>query len=108
MPQERADPGKHAVPRRQPLDQQYGDQPFGEIEQQRRGGEPLAPRPQHIGRADVARSDPAQVSRATEPCQDHPERNRAEQVSERQRKHRRDPEDFRAQPVSSPPQAVLG
>jgi len=40
------------------------------IEQQGSGGEPLAAGAQHVGRADIARSDRAQIPRAGHSCQD--------------------------------------
>ena len=52
------------------------------VEHQGRGGEALAPGPQHIGRADIARADVAHVALAGEPGQQQPERDRPEQIAE--------------------------
>ena len=48
-----------------------------QIEREGRRREPLAAGAQHVGRADVARADRAQITRPAEPRQDQAERNRA-------------------------------
>ena len=52
------------------------------VEDKGRGGEVLAAGAQHVGRADVARADRAQIPGAGEARQDQTERDRAEQVAE--------------------------
>ena len=52
------------------------------VEQKRRGREILATGPQHVGRADVARPDGADVGGAGQPRQQQAERDRAEEVAE--------------------------
>ena len=49
-----------------------------------RGGQILAPRAQHVRRADVAGADRAQVRRTGRARQQQPERNRAAEIAERQ------------------------
>src|SRR5271163_3472757 len=58
------------------------------VENERRSGEILAPCAQHIGRADIAGADGAQVRGAREPGQQEAERDRAEEIAERQRDER--------------------
>jgi hypothetical protein len=55
--------------------QQHRRQPLAQVEQQRCRGQPLAPGAQHVGRADVARTDRAQVARPEQPRQDQAERH---------------------------------
>ena len=52
----------------------------------RRGGEPLAAGAQHVGGADIAGADAAQVGRAGEPRQQNAERDRAAQIAEDERR----------------------
>ena len=51
------------------------------IEQERRGGGALVARPEHVRRADVARTDLAQVAEAHQAGEHHAEGDGAEQVS---------------------------
>src|SRR5579859_5905929 len=62
----------------------HGDRALERVEHQRRGGEPLAPRAQHVGRADIAGTDRAQVSRPGKPGEDEPERDRAKEITDDQ------------------------
>ena len=55
------------------------------VTEERRRGEPLAAGAQHIGGADIAGADAADVGRAGQPRDDEAKRNRAEQVAERER-----------------------
>ena len=48
------------------------------VAEQRRCGEPLVAGAQHVGRADIAGADRADVAGAGEPRQNQAERNRAE------------------------------
>ena len=73
---------------------QHRDRALAAIEQQRRRGQPLAAGAQHVGRADIARSDRAQIARAGQPRQQHAERDRAEQIAGQQRQQRRRPTDL--------------
>ena len=59
-------------------------QALGQVEQQRRRRQPLAPGAQHVGRADVARADLRGCRPRRPPGQQQPERDRAEQVAEQQ------------------------
>jgi hypothetical protein len=52
------------------------------IAQQGRGGEALAPGTQHVGRADIARADGADVGPAGRARQQQSERDRAEQIAD--------------------------
>ena len=52
------------------------------IEQQRRGGEALVAGAQHIGRADIAGADRADVAEAGDPRQDQAEGHRAEEIAD--------------------------
>ena len=58
------------------------------VAEQRRGREALAAGAQHVGRADIAGADGADVARAREPGQDQAERDRAEQIADGQRDER--------------------
>ena len=42
------------------------------------------PAPQHVGRTDVSRTDLANIRGAAQAGEDHPERDRAEQITDRQ------------------------
>ena len=55
---------------------------FQHVAEQRRGGQALAAGAQHVGRADIAGADRAQILRAGDLRQDHAERDRAEQVAD--------------------------
>ena len=57
-----------------------GGEAFQSVEKQRCGGEVFAPGAQHIGRADIARADGAQILRASQPRQHQAERNRAGEI----------------------------
>ena len=59
------------------------------VAQQGRGGQTLAAGAQHIGGADIAGADGADVGRAGGARQDQPERNRAEQIADREGDQRR-------------------
>ena len=69
-------------------EQPAGDQDRGgrlqAIEDQRGDSERLAPGPQDIGRADVARPDLADVTLAAGPGEQQSEGNRAEDIADRQ------------------------
>ncbi len=56
--------------------------PLRHVEQQGQRGEAFAAGAQHVGRADVARADPADVAMAAEPAQQQPERDRAQEVAD--------------------------
>src|SRR5207248_6544215 len=60
---------------------QHRDRPLRAVEQQGRRGEPTPTGSQHVGRADIARADGADVANARSPGEQQPEGNRAEQVS---------------------------
>ena len=64
---------------------QHRDRALEHVGEQRRGGEALAAGAQHIGGADIAGADRADVLRAGEPREHEPERDRAEQIAERER-----------------------
>jgi len=66
-------------------ERQYGGRTLQRVEHQRCGGEPFVPGAQHIGGADVARADGADVAQAGEARQDEAEGNRAHQEAARQR-----------------------
>src|SRR5690606_23702484 len=55
------------------------------VAEKRRGGEALVPGAQHIGRADIARPDAADVRGPGASGDDQPERNRTEKIAERER-----------------------
>src|SRR5438045_9790058 len=55
------------------------------VGEKRRGGKPLAASAQHVGCADAAGADGADILRAGESREDQTERDRAEQVAERKR-----------------------
>src|SRR5690606_15148917 len=57
---------------------------FRAVEQQRRRREPLAAGAQHVGGADVARADGANVAPSGRLGEQQPERNRAERVAEQE------------------------
>ena len=61
--------------------QQHGGGALAGIEQQRRRRQPLVAGAQHIGGADIARSDRADID-ADRPRQQQPERNTAEQIAD--------------------------
>jgi hypothetical protein len=94
MPDQRARRRQRLLAGPDPRHQQHRDQALGKVEQQRRRRQPLAPGPQHVGGADVARADLAQVARAGHACQYHPEGDRPQQVSDQQRRQRRHPDDL--------------
>ena len=51
------------------------------VERQRGQRDILAPGAQHVGRADIARADGANIAQAGKPGQQQPERNRAQQIA---------------------------
>src|SRR6478609_7328978 len=63
----------------------HRDRALQHVADQRRRGEALAPGAQHIGGADIAGADRAQVLRSRQLGEDQPERNRAEQIAEDKR-----------------------
>ena len=89
MPEDRAGgrrkPGLRSEDRRGEHD---GERRFQRVEDERRRGEALAAGAQHVGRPDIARADRPQVAGAGEARQDHAERDRAEEIAERQRERR--------------------
>src|SRR5689334_12901965 len=66
----------------EPIGHQHRGGALERVEDQRRSGESFAAGAQHIGGADVAGSDRADIPGAGEPREDEPERNRAEQIAE--------------------------
>ena len=67
-------------------DDKDGDRPFQGIGHEGQRREILAPGAQNIGRADIARTDRAQIRRPGKPRQDEPERNRAAEIAEEKSK----------------------
>ena len=67
---------------------QHGGRALQRVEQQRRGGKPLVAGAQHIGRADIAGADLADVAEAGGAGQQQAERDRAEQIAEDERDDR--------------------
>ena len=61
---------------------QNRDRPLAAVEEQRRRRQPLAPGPQHVGRADIARPDRPQVARPEGPRQQQPKRDRAQDITD--------------------------
>ena len=61
--------------------EQHGGGALRGVEQQRQRGEPLAARAQHVGRADIAGADLAQIAEPGELGEDQAERDRAEQIA---------------------------
>ena len=89
MPEEGAEPGDEAgVAAEPPCGKQHRDGALEHVAEQRRGGEPLAAGAQHIGGADIAGADGADVLRAGEPREHEPERDRAEQIADNERDRR--------------------
>ncbi len=64
---------------------QHRDGALEHVAQKRRGRKRLAAGAQHIGGADIAGADGAEVLRARKPRQDDAERDRAAQIAEHQR-----------------------
>ena len=67
---------------------------LGRVEQQGRRRQPLAAGPQHVGRADIARADRADVAEPGDPGQHQPERDRAQHIAEHKAEYRRK-QDFK-------------
>ena len=67
---------RHKLPR-----QHHRHRAFRAVEDQRRRRQPLAASAQHIGSADIARPDLAQVAGAEQACQDYAKGDRAEQIT---------------------------
>ena len=61
---------------------QDGGRAFQRVAQQRRGREPLAAGAQHIGGADIAGADCADVAEARRAGEDQAEGDRAEQIAD--------------------------
>src|SRR5262245_65419116 len=68
------------------IDQQYRERALERIADERRRREPLAAGAQHVGRADIAGADGADVGGAGEPRQDQSERDRAAEIAEAERR----------------------
>ena len=86
---DRGDAGRLRQVRPDQAGEQHGRGALGRVEQQGGGGQPLAARPQHIGRADIAGADLAHVAEPGGAGQHQPERDRAERVAEQEAQHRR-------------------
>src|SRR5438309_1417986 len=69
--------------REQPGGHHHGGAPLRHVEQQSGGGEALAAGPQHVGGADIARADGAQIAGARRLGQQQAERDRAQAIAER-------------------------
>src|SRR5262245_7161457 len=65
-----------------PIDEQDGEGAFERIADQRRRGQALAAGAQHVGGADIAGAEGANVLRAGEPRQHQPERDGTAEVAE--------------------------
>ena len=65
---------------------QHRDGAFEHVAEQGRGGQAFAAGAQHVGGADIARADRADVASAGEPGQDQAERDRAEQIADDERR----------------------
>jgi hypothetical protein len=70
---------------------QHRRRALAHVEQQRRRRQPLAAGAQHVGGADIARSDRAQITRAGKPREKQAERDRAEEIGPKQHQRRSDP-----------------
>src|SRR5262249_19600777 len=68
------------------IDEQHGERALERIADKRRRGEPLVAGAQHVGRAGIAGADGADVGGAGEARQDQPERDRAAEIAEGQRR----------------------
>ena len=77
---ERREDGRVRSP--EPAREEHGGRALQGIADQGRGGKALAPGAQHVGRADIAGADLADVAEPGEAGQDHAERDRAEEVAE--------------------------
>jgi hypothetical protein len=81
----------------------HGQRALEGIEQQRRGGELLVAGPQHVGRADIAGPDGADIA---EPCharEDQAERDRPEQIAEGERREKGRQGDLGDDGIGQPP-----
>jgi hypothetical protein len=87
MPEESA---KRGIKRRRAAedkaDHGHGKGAFENVAGERRCGQEFAPGTEHIGGADIARTDAAQIGRAGKAGQKHAKRNRAAQIAEDQRR----------------------
>src|SRR5665809_174426 len=62
--------------------EQHGNRTLGDVEQQRQRRERFAARAQHIGRADIASADLAEVAEPGELRQDEAEGNGAQEITD--------------------------
>ena len=68
--------------------EEIGERRLQRVEQQRQSRQILPARAQHVGRADIARANGAQISGARQPGQDQPEGHGAEHIADPQREQR--------------------
>ena len=68
--------------------------PFSAVEEERQRGEALVAGAQHVGGADVARADGAHVAETGGARQQETERDRAEEIAERERTWRVDIQEY--------------
>ena len=83
--EEGGEPGIEREVRVEPAGDEHGRRAFQCIEQQGEGGKPLVAGAQHIGRADIAGADLADVAKPGGARDQQAERDRAEQIAEHQR-----------------------
>ncbi len=82
MAQDNAQPGDQRRQRRARLGDGHGDGALAHIQHQGQRRQSLAAGAQHVGGADIARPDLADVAEAGDSAQHQPERDRAQQVAE--------------------------